>query len=839
MTTDEGVDPARAASAAVRWRRFAARHFHDYNRAAAALWLALVVVGVAVILWAASGIHGLGTPAMREVMVSIVFVAATACFPVHVPRSKYSIVVADVFVFSLLWLHGAPAAVAAAAVEGLIGAWRNSRRLTSRLSTPAVAATAMFASAVLFEPAHSAMLAAGATDTPSRLAALCLVTLPYFALSTLPLLAIVAAKNSTRVSLRDWFDDYSWFGALLLASGLVAGVLSMNAAQFGPVVIGVAACVALFALLFVNRSLQHVEAQRAAQEGLIEKAQREAMVNQQRFTEAFTHASLGMAIVGHDGAIVRANNAFCELLGLSPEAVLGMQFPSLMHPGDTELFQRCTERFAAGSDARVSVELRMQARGDGETWVSLHCGRFMDPAGDASCSIYQIHDITSRRHAEGQLHYIAYHDAVTDLANRNCFNERLTLAVERSRHDPGACFAVMFLDLDRFKVINDSLGHVAGNGVLREVACRLARELRPTDLLARLGGDEFAILVDNMHERQNVVALAGRLLAAMSQPLIVNGTELSPGASIGITFSDMAYRTVDEVLRDADLAMYEAKAAGRHRAAVFESGMHERVTRRLKLESELRRAIGGGQLSLVYQPLFDLEPRRLSGFEALARWVHPQHGNISPATFIALAEESGNISALTGWVLEEAVSALARWLARHPRCDDLAMHVNVSGRDIGSGALADQVAELLQRHGVPGRCLTLEITETTLMGNRSAAVEVLQKLRLLGVKFSIDDFGTGYSSLAYLGTLPIDSLKIDRSFVMGMQHNAHNVEIVRAVLNLGQTLGKKVIAEGVETAEQLDTLARLGVPVGQGYLLSRPLAAYAVEELLARDRSVA
>jgi diguanylate cyclase (GGDEF)-like protein/PAS domain S-box-containing protein len=581
-----------------------------------------------------------------------------------------------------------------------------------------------------------------------------------------------------------------------------------------------------------------VDAQREAQERLTEQAQREALINQKRFTDAFTHASIGMAIVGHDGAIVGANNAFCELLGQDVDAVSGQRFLDLVHPGDAALFERCAERFAAASDVRVSIELRMCARGEGETWVSLHCGRFTDPAGRSNCFIYQVHDITSRRRAEGQLHYIAYHDTVTDLANRNCFNERLTLAVDRSRDNPTACFAVIFLDLDRFKVINDSLGHLAGNTVLREIAARLSRELRPTDLLARLGGDEFAVLVDDVNQPEQVVALANRLLAAVSQTLVVNGTELIPGASIGITFSDMAYRTVDEVLRDADLAMYEAKANGRQRIAVFESSMHERVARKLKLEGDLRRAIGGGQLSLVYQPLFDLEPRRLYGFETLARWVHPEHGNISPALFIGLAEESGNISALTAWVLGEAIATLAHWRATHPGCDHVAMHVNISGRDLGSPAIVDLVGGLLRRHGVPGPCLTLEITETTLMGSLSSAVEMLEQLRRLGVRFSIDDFGTGYSSLAYLGTLPIDSLKIDRSFVLGMD-KPHNIEIVRAVLNLGHTLGKKVIAEGVETAEQLDTLVQLGVPVGQGYLLSRPLAVHAAEELLMRVPSAA
>jgi len=315
-------------------------------------------------------------------------------------------------------------------------------------------------------------------------------------------------------------------------------------------------------------------------------------------------------------------------------------------------------------------------------------------------------------------------------------------------------------------------------------------------------------------------------------PMLLNGTEVIPGASIGITFSDLGYRTADEMLRDADLAMYAAKAAGRKRVVVFDQTMYERITERLKLEGDLRHAIGEGQLSLAFQPLFDLEPYRLSGFEALARWEHPERGAVSPEVFIALAEESGHIEALTAWVLDHAVGQLAQWHAEFPQTADLCMHVNISGRDLAGDALVPLVRQILQRHSLQAGCLTLELTETTLMARLVDALVSMGELREMGVKFSIDDFGTGYSSLAYLSTLPIDSLKIDRSFVIGMDLLPQNVEIVRAVLDLGRSLGKKVIAEGIETAQQLAKLKQLGVRVGQGYLLSRPLAEAQVMELL-------
>ena len=366
------------------------------------------------------------------------------------------------------------------------------------------------------------------------------------------------------------------------------------------------------------------------------------------------------------------------------------------------------------------------------------------------------------------------------------------------------------------------------------MARRLRACVRPVDLVARLGGDEFAILLEHVHDAEIALTLAQRVLYSLSQPVRISGTEFVPGASIGITFSDLGYRTLDEVLRDADLAMYEAKASGRGRVALFDSSMHERVAEKLALETDLRRAIGEGQLSVHFQPLYELEPYRLYGFEALARWTHPVRGPISPAVFIALAEESGHIEALTDWIIDHAVGQLALW----QRCGaavpekPLGMHVNISGRDLARSSLVTHVQQVLGRHTVAPETLTLEITETTLMGRLDVALQTMGRLRECGVRFSIDDFGTGYSSLAYLSTLPIDSLKIDRSFVMGMHEKPQNVEIVRAVLNLGQSLGRKVIAEGIETREQLATLRRLGVPVGQGFLLSRPLRADQVDAML-------
>ena len=822
------------------WARFRGRHLHDYPLPAMRLWLAIALAGTAALLWAVADLarhHPLG---LWPVLAGLLLVALAALFPVQIPRTKHTVLVADVFIFALLATLGTPAAVLAAGTESLIGVWRSSKRLTSRVSSPAANMAAMALCGGVYALLQRGLSVLGLSADVAGLAALCLAAPVPVLLTTGTLMKLVAVKRGAPLRMDDWFAASSWITAMTLGAAFVAGLVHLNAQRFGPAVMVVATALALGLVLLLRVTLRRIDNDRQAQELLVAEAQREAELSQQRFMAAFTHAAIGMAVARPGGAVLQVNQALCALLGRAEADLLGVPFSAVLPPGEAALFRRqAREGGVSGgmNDARpeepFSMELRCLAGDGSELWVVLHCSRYEDPGGAGHCLIYQLHDITSRHLAESRLHHIAYHDGLTDLANRTCFHERLEVAVEHTRLDAKERFAVLFLDLDRFKIVNDSLGHIAGNELLREVAQRLRACVRPRDLVARLGGDEFAILLEDLHDIEAGMRLAQRVLDVLTQPVAINGTEIMPGASVGITFSDLGYRTVDEVLRDADLAMYEAKAAGRGRVALFDSSMHERVAEKLALEADLRRAIGEGQLSVHFQPMYELEPYRLCGFEALARWVHPERGPISPAVFIALAEESGHIEALTDWVIDQAVAQLSVWQRRWPAAAGLSMHVNISGRDLARNDLSGVVQHLLLRHAVAPGSLTLEITETTLMGRLEVALQTMAALRESGVGFSIDDFGTGYSSLAYLSTLPIDSLKIDRSFVMGLHDKPQNVEIVRAVLNLGLSLGRKVIAEGVETAEQLATLRRLGVPIGQGYLLSRPLRAAQVDELLA------
>ena len=392
----------------------------------------------------------------------------------------------------------------------------------------------------------------------------------------------------------------------------------------------------------------------------------------------------------------------------------------------------------------------------------------------------------------------------------------------------------MFLDFDRFKLINDSLGHQAGDEFLIQVSRRILGKLRPHDIVARLGGDEFAILSLQVKDIADVTSLADRVMAALREPFRVAETVLNSSASIGITTSSIGYSRPEDVLRDADIAMYRAKSAGKDRYAMFDIALHAEVAERLRLEGDLRLALQDGQLSVAYQPLYELATGKLAGFEALARWMHPELGAIGPDRFIPIAEDSGLIVALTDFVLHRACQQLKQWQDSDPTCAALTVNVNISSKDLGHTGLVARVTHALAKAGLKPQYLSLELTENILMERLEAATPMLEDLRTLGVGLSVDDFGTGYSSLAHLSTLPVDCLKVDRSFIHNLRCGSKEATVVRAIVNLGGSLGKAVIAEGIETASQFDQLREMGCRVGQGFHMSRPLTPQAVDSLLLR-----
>jgi diguanylate cyclase (GGDEF)-like protein/PAS domain S-box-containing protein len=662
-------------------------------------------------------------------------------------------------------------------------------------------------------------------------------------------------RRGERLLQRGGFDGVGWVGVAVAASAAVASLLYLVYLSSG---LGVLAAMVttlgmlLATLHYFFRQQEAAEAARAAsaeaaerERELAERHVRELEASERRFHSAFTHASIGMVLLAFDGRILQANEALRALLGRSRDELVGSPFPDLVLDDDRA---RLRERLALVNEREFegfALELRCRHLDGHAVWVSAHCSFFSEPGSGEPCLILQVQDITARRKAEQDLHHLAFHDSLTGLPNRRRFHELLGHAVAAhlaatEAGEGGTGYAVMFLDFDRFKLINDSLGHDAGDVFLVQVASRIVEHLRPHDVVARLGGDEFGVLVRHVDGERTVVAMAERLMDALKRPFVVAGTELMTSASIGITFSALGYTNAEAVLRDADTAMYKAKGAGKARYALFDASLHTEVADRLRLEGELRHAIDDGRLSVIYQPVFEL-PRdddaapRLAGFEALVRWTHPVDGTIAPGRFLPIAEEAGLIVRVTDFVLHCACRQLKAWQQASPEHANLTMNVNVSGHDIAHPALVARVSRALVESGVSPRHLCIELTENILMSRVEGALGTLTELKQLGVLLAIDDFGTGYSSLSHLSTLPLDCLKIDRSFVARLGAGQAEEAVVRSIVLLGSSLGKAVVAEGIETDEQLQRLRRLGCRYGQGYLLGRPQKPQQLSSVLAAE----
>jgi diguanylate cyclase (GGDEF)-like protein len=430
--------------------------------------------------------------------------------------------------------------------------------------------------------------------------------------------------------------------------------------------------------------------------------------------------------------------------------------------------------------------------------------------------------------------HAAFHDALTNLPNRTLLAENLKFVIERARQHEDYQFAVLFLDLDRFKNVNDSLGHSIGDQLLITMARRLESCIREVDMVARLGGDEFAILLDGIPNQAEATNMARRIQEKLQSPFNLSGHEVFTTTSIGIALSSTGYDHPENMLRDADTAMYRAKAQGKACYEVFDKGMHTHAVYLLQMENDLRRAIDREELRVYYQPIVSLENGQLAGFEALIRWQHPERGFINPADFIPLAEDTGLIVPLGLWILKRACQQLCKWQWQSPANRGLFMSVNLSGKQVAEPELVGQIRDILEETHVEAKHLKLEITESAVMENAEMAARLLNRLKALGVQLSIDDFGTGYSSLSYLHRFPVNTLKIDRSFVGRIGEAAENIEIVRTVISLAENMGMEVVAEGVETLSQLTQLRKLKCQYGQGYLFSRPVDADSVSEWIAK-----
>jgi len=787
----------------------------DYNRPARIYWWTVTLVGSVALLYALVSVARLPTAILLQVLAGTAVAAIVGLFPVRIPGAKTAVAGAEIFIFLILLLFGAAPAVLAAAVEGAVAAARSSKRWTSRLGTPAMASLAMLASASAFELARSHIQLNGMA-TSLLLVGLIVFAALYFVGTTLLTSGVFALKHGRPIEPLQWIHDFGWIGLAYVASACIAGLLYLSFEQFGVPVLLVSVPVIAMFLSTLHSYFQRKESD--------ERHVEELKASESRFHSAFTHAAIGMALVTSEGRFMQANKAFCEMLGRPNADLLASNLRSLVKETDLATLQGLVDKLVGGQLQAVHAEIRGVHRDGSDVWMSLNISLARDWEFRTHNLIVQAQDISARRRAEAELYHNAYHDSLTQLSNRTHFNEQLNRAISRVHRHPEQRFAVMYLDFDRFKMVNDSLGHKAGDELLVNLARRLQGVLRPTDLIARLGGDEFAILLEDIGRERDAVDLAERIQKELQKAFQLGDMEVTISASIGITFSSNGYLTSEQIIRDADIAMYKAKSKGKGQYALFDSSLHQHVAAQLKLENELRRALGQGQIYLEYQPIYCLPEQRLIGFEALVRWKHPERGTLEPAIFIPTAEETGLIVPLGNWVLIEACRQLAAWKSAHGQ-SGLRMSVNVSSLQLTHPEFVARVSEALAAASLDASELTLEVTESVLMDGIENAVSTLNELRAMGVTLSIDDFGTGYSSLNYLATLPIDALKVDRSFIEKMVTDGEGNEIVRAIFKLGQALSKQVFAEGIETGAQLTLLQELGCEFGQGFLLSRPVDA--------------
>ncbi|MEN9518883.1 MAG: hypothetical protein RLZZ381_1471 [Cyanobacteriota bacterium] len=444
-------------------------------------------------------------------------------------------------------------------------------------------------------------------------------------------------------------------------------------------------------------------------------------------------------------------------------------------------------------------------------------------------------EIAEHQLTQDKLSHQALHDALTSLPNRTLFMEHLTKAIQRHQRNQDYLFAVLFIDLDRFKITNDNWGHAVGDQLLIAIAQILQECCRELDTVARLGGDEFTILLEDLENLQDAVAIAERLLERLVSPIHLDNRKVFSGASIGIVFGSIAYHNGIELLRDADIAMYRAKALGKGRYAVFDREMYAQTIHLSQLETDLRLALERDEFVLYYQPIVSLETLTLIGFEALVRWQHPQTGLISPGEFIALAEDTGLIIPIGEWVLQQACQQLSTWQSKFPLVSSLHISVNLSSKQIKQFDFVEKLKQILYLTGLNGEYLRLELTETMLMDGSEKTIELLHQIKQQKVQLSIDDFGTGYSSLSYLHRFPVDTLKIDRSFVSLINAEGNNCEIVKTIITLAHSLGMKAIAEGVETPHQINHLKNLGCEVAQGYFFAKPLNLQLAESIIVNN----
>jgi PAS domain S-box-containing protein len=653
-----------------------------------------------------------------------------------------------------------------------------------------------------------------------------------------------------RIEGREW---WLWGFAVAVTLALTLGIISFTFPWFNREtdvaywfdlrewVRGLAALVLLFDVYAIYQHLQ------------LHRIRRQLAERDQLFQLISENAADMIALVGSDGRRLYNSPAYQKVLGYSAEDLKSTSSFEQIHPDDRPRVLEAAEKARlTGRGERMEYRVRHK---DG-SWRTLEstASPIRNAKGQTDKLVIVNRDITERKRAEEMLAHNAFHDELTNLPNRALFLDRLQHTLTLSKRHPNYKFAVLLIDIDEFRLVNDSMGHSAGDELLIQIAQRLLDSVRRADTvsrprtsgmperpanddtLARLGGDEFSILLDDVRDPVEAVRVAERLQAELAAPFLVDQQEIVISASIGISASTSPHAQAEDLLRDADIAMYRAKRAGKARCEVSDPAMHANAVKRLQLETDLRKAFDQAEFRVYYQPIVWLQTGRIAGFEALTRWQRPE-GILAPMEFIAVAEETGLIIPMNRQLLREACQHLRSWQSEFPSSPPLTMSVNLSSREFAQPDLASEIRKSLEETGVDPGCLQLEIIETIAMGDAEKSGHVLAHLKALGVRLSIDDFGTGYSSLSRLRRIPVDTLKIDRAFISNMDRDPESREIVRIIIMLAHNLGLKAVAEGTETEEQVNLLKQLNCEMAQGYFFSRPADDQAMLKLLVSNHS--
>src|SRR2546423_1042589 len=799
------------------------------------IW-AIIALGFVACVFTISRVQ-LSDIGLRFALISLLTLSFVSRMVVHIPRVKGQISVSDTFIMLAVLLFGGELGILLAAADAICSSRRITRQKMIMVFNAAVYIISTFLTVWVLRLAFGELRGLAQGDQSRYIIAVCTMALVQY-IANSGLVALGVALKGGHPIWQMWRQNFLWTSLSYFAGASAAGIIVKLVSTFGLYAFLATAPIILIVYVTYCTYLKNVEASTRqadlARQHALEVQQHMGALreSEERFRSAFDYATIGMSVVSLDGRWLQVNPSLCAIVGYDERELLSSNIHDITHRDDLVALDEQIQRLAEGTISSHQTEVRYAHKHGKEVWAHLGMSLVRDGQANPLHLIFQIQDFTDRKRAEEQLLHDAFHDALTGLPNRALFMDHVKMAIQRSRRNGERLFAALFLDLDRFKIINDSLGHMVGDQLLVGIAHRLEACLRPGDTVARLGGDEFTILLEDLTAPADAIDVARRVQDAVSQPFNIGGHEVFTTASIGIALSTTGYERAEDLLRDADTAMYRAKLLGKKRHVVFDKAMHDRAMELLQLETDLRRAISRKEFFVHYQPIVSLATGKVSSFEALVRWRHPERGLVMPSEFIPVAEETGLIIPLGQWVLSEACRQMREWQRIYRIGEDVTVSVNLSSRQFSQADLIEPISTALREAGLPARNPKLPITGRQGLENIDTAIGMLTQLRGLGVGLSIDDFGTGYSSLSYLHRFPIDTLKIDRSFVTRMTDNSENAEIVRTIVTLARSLDMDIIAEGVETHEQLRQLSSLGCDYGQGYLFSKPVAGGQAIELL-------